>query len=161
DSNGHVIMFFTRAVNELTTAGSAGVVLGFFYSRDLLPKTVSATETCVGSNVGEMMYLLVPDTAGVVDGNKRTNAQVVAAADGTVAHEYQHMINAGRRYYVNGVGANWEERWLDEGLAHTAEELNFWRASGLAPRSTSTPPSTTTPRHPRPIRRSRRTTTRD
>ena len=82
-----------------------------------------------------MMYLLVPDTGGVVNGNKRTKPQVVTAANGTVAHEYQHMINAGRRYYVNGVGANWEERWLDEGLAHTAEELNFWKASGLAPRS--------------------------
>ena len=135
DGNGHVIMFFTRAVNEMTTAGSAGVVLGFFYSRDLMPKVVSSTESCPGSNVAEMMYLLVPDTAGVVNGNKRTKAQVVTAANGTVAHEYQHMINAGRRYYVNGVGANWEERWLDEGLAHTAEELNFWRASGLSPRS--------------------------
>jgi len=135
DANGHVIMFFTRAVNEMTTAGSAGVVLGFFYSRDLLPKVVSSTETCPGSNVAEMMYLIVPDTGGVVNGNKRSKAAVVTAANGTVAHEYQHMINAGRRYYVNGVGANWEERWLDEGLAHTAEELNFWRASGLSPRS--------------------------
>jgi hypothetical protein len=135
DGNGHVILFFTRAVNEMTSAGSSGVVLGFFYSRDLLPKTVSSTETCPGSNVGEMMYLIVPDTGGVVNGNKRTKVQVVTAANGTVAHEYQHMINAGRRYYVNGVGANWEERWLDEGLAHTAEELNFWKASGLAPRS--------------------------
>jgi hypothetical protein len=138
DNNGHVIIFFTRAVNELTTGGSGGVVLGFFYSRDLIPKIISATEKCEGSNVGEMMYLLVPDTGGVVNGNKRTKAQVVTAANGTVAHEYQHMINAGRRYYVNGVGANWEERWLDEGLAHTAEELNFWRASGLAPRSNLT-----------------------
>ncbi len=135
DANGHVILFFTRAVNEMTSAGSSGVVLGFFYSRDLLPKTVSPTETCPGSNVGEMMYLLVPDTGGVVNGNKRTKSQVVTAANGTVAHEYQHMINAGRRYYVNGVGANWEDRWLDEGLAHTAEELNFWKASGLSPRS--------------------------
>jgi hypothetical protein len=138
DSNGHVILFFTRAVNEMTTAGATGVVLGFFYSRDLLPKTVSPTDKCDGSNVGEMMYLLVPDTGGVVNGNKRTKPQVVTAANGTVAHEYQHMINAGRRYYVNGVGANWEERWLDEGLAHTAEELNFWKASGLSPRSNLT-----------------------
>ncbi|MGH7619667.1 MAG: hypothetical protein ACREPM_20835, partial [Gemmatimonadaceae bacterium] len=138
DNNGRVILFFTRAVNELTTPGSSAVVLGYFYSRDILPKTMSAGETCVGSNLAEMMYLLVPDTAGVVNGNPRTKTQVVTAANGTVAHEYQHMINASRRYYVNGVGTNWEERWLDEGLAHTAEELNFWRASGLAPRSNLT-----------------------
>jgi hypothetical protein len=31
DNNGHVIMFFTRAVNELTSGGSSSVVLGFFY----------------------------------------------------------------------------------------------------------------------------------
>ena len=138
DNNGHVIMFFTRAVNEMTTSGAGSVALGFFYSRDLLPKTISATETCVGSNVGEMMYLLVPDTGGVINGNKRTKAQVVTSTNGTVAHEYQHMINAGRRLYVNNVGTNFEERWLDEGLAHVAEELNFWKASGLAPRSNLT-----------------------
>lgn len=137
DNNGHVIIFFTRAVNEIPSVGS-GMALGFFYARDLLPKVISATETCTGSNVGEIMYLLVPDTAGVIGGNKLSKAQVVTAASGTVAHEFQHMINAGRRLYVNGVGANWEERWLDEGLAHTAEELNFWRASGLSPRSNLT-----------------------
>jgi hypothetical protein len=36
---------------------------------------------------------------------------------------------------VNGVGENFEEPWLDEGLAHVAEELNFWQSSGLKPRS--------------------------
>jgi len=77
-----------------------------------------------------MMYILVPDTGGVVNGNKRTKAQVVTAANGTVAHEYQHLINASRRKYVNKLNEVYEERWLDEGLAHMAEELNFWRASG-------------------------------
>jgi len=45
------------------------------------------------------------------------------------------LINASRRMYVNGAGTNLEEKWLDEGLAHTAEELNFWRASGRTPRA--------------------------
>jgi hypothetical protein len=133
DANGHVVIFFTRAVNELTTSGSGGVVLGFFYRRDLYSKT--GTENCAGSNVAEMMYLLVPDTGGVVNGNKRTKSQVVTAANGTVAHEYQHLINASRRKYVNKLGELYEERWLDEGLAHTAEELAFWRASGRTPGS--------------------------
>ena len=31
DNNGHVILFFTRAVNEATAAGSSSVVLGYFY----------------------------------------------------------------------------------------------------------------------------------
>ena len=63
--------------------------------------------------------------------NKRSKAQVVTFTNGTVAHEYQHLINASRRMYVNGVGPNFEEKWLDEGLAHIAEELNFFRVAGL------------------------------
>jgi hypothetical protein len=130
-----VLIFFTRAVNEITTSGASGVVLGFFYNRDLLPKVTSATETCPGSNVAEIFYILVPDPNGVVNGNKRTKEYVVNGANGTVSHEYQHLINASRRLYVNGVGESFEEPWLDEGLAHVAEELNFWRSSGLTPRS--------------------------
>jgi len=134
DNNGHVILFFTRAVNELTSGGSSSVVLGFFYQRDLFPKTASPGP-CPGSNVAEMFYLLVPDSTGIVNNNKRTKQQVITFTNGTVAHEYQHLINASRRMYVNGAGTNFEEKWLDEGLAHTAEELNFWRASGRSPRA--------------------------
>ena len=134
DNNGRVLMFFTRAVNELTPGGSSGVTLGFFYARDLYPKTV-APGPCVGSNAAEMFYLLVPDTGGVVNGNKRSKALVTTLTNGTVAHEYQHLINASRRMYVNGAGTTFEERWLDEGLAHVAEELNFFHASGKSPRT--------------------------
>ena len=133
DNNGRVILFFTRSVNELTSPGASAVTLGFFYSRDLYPKTV-APGPCVGSNQAEIFYLLVPDTGGVVNGNKRSKALVTTLTDGTVAHEYQHLINASRRMYVNGVGTNFEERWLDEGLSHIAEELNLYRASGRSPR---------------------------
>jgi hypothetical protein len=135
DNNGRVIIFFTRAVNELTTSGAGGVVLGYFYSRDLLPKLNTPATNCPASNEAEVMFLLVPDTGGVVNGNRRSKPQVVTFASGTVAHEYQHMINAGRRLYVNAVGQNFEEAWLDEGLAHIAEDINFWRASGRSTRS--------------------------
>lgn len=134
DNNGRVIMFFTRAVNELTPTGASGVTLGFFYSRDLYPRT-TAPGPCAGSNAAEMFYLLVPDTGGVINGNKRSKALVTTLTNGTVAHEYQHLINASRRMYVNGVGTTFEERWLDEGLAHVAEELNFFHASGRSPRA--------------------------
>jgi hypothetical protein len=129
-----VILFFTRAVNEVTAAGASSVVLGFFYQRDLFPKTASPGP-CAGSNVGEMFYLLVPDPNGVVNSNKRSTAQVLTLTNGTVAHEYQHLINASRRMYVNGAGTVQEEKWLDEGLAHVAEELNFFRSSGRSPRA--------------------------
>ena len=134
DNNGHVILFFTQAVNELTPAQSSTVTLGFFYARDLYPKTV-APGPCAGSNVGEVFYLLVPDSSGVVNGNKRSKSLVTTLTNGTVAHEYEHLINASRRMYVNSVGPVFEERWLDEGMAHIAEELNFFRAAGRSPRT--------------------------
>jgi hypothetical protein len=130
DNNGRVILFFTHRVNEISASG--GVVLGFFYGRDLLPKT--GTAGCAGSNDAEMFYLAVPDTGGSVT-NFKSKARVVSYTDGTVAHEYQHLINASRRLYVNNANGVPEERWLDEGLAHVAEELNFFAASGRAKRS--------------------------
>jgi hypothetical protein len=133
DNNGHVVMFFTRAVNELTSSGASSVVLGFFYQRDLLPK-VGPPGPCAGSNQAEMFYLMVPDTGGAVNSNKRSKAQVVSFTNGTVAHEYQHLINASRRMYVNGAGQTFEEKWLDEGLAHIAEELNYYAATGSSRR---------------------------
>jgi hypothetical protein len=133
DNNGHVIMFFTRAVNEMTARGSGSVYLGFTYQRDLFPKS-GPLGTCDGSNVGEMFYLMVPDTGGVVS-DKRKKADVVSFTLGTVAHEYQHLINGSRRLYVNKYGPTFEEKWLDEGLAHIAEDLNFWASSKKSPRS--------------------------
>ena len=52
-----------------------------------------------------------------------------ASTVGTLAHEFQHLINASRRLYVN-YAPDYEEVWLDEGLAHVAEELNFYTARG-------------------------------
>jgi hypothetical protein len=133
DNNGRVIVFFTRAVNERTAQGSSSVVLGLFYARDLYPKT-GGPIPCSASNVAEMFYLLVPDPNGVVNGNKRTTAQVLTFTNGTVAHEYQHLINASRRMYVNGGGTTTEESWLNEGLSHIAEQLAFFKSSGRSPR---------------------------
>ncbi len=134
DHNGRVAIFFTRAVNELTGQGSpGGVVLGFYYARDLLPR-VSVLGNCPGSNVGEMFYLLVPDPAGSVNGNQRSKAFVQGIALGTIGHEYQHLINASRRLYVTQAPQIEEEQWLNEGLSHIAEELLFYRVSGLQPR---------------------------
>ena len=39
DKNQHVILFFTRAVNELTPPNQTFYVGGFFFSRDLFPTT--------------------------------------------------------------------------------------------------------------------------
>ena len=136
DGNGHVVLFFTRAVNELTPAKSTSYVAGFFYARDLFPSTPSPDfDACAGSNGGEMFYLLVPDANGVVNGNKFTKDNVTRVVIATLGHEYQHLINASRRMYVNTGATDFEVTWLDEGLSHVAEELLFYAETGLAPRA--------------------------
>lgn len=145
DNNGHVIMFFTRAVNELTVRNSGSLYLGFFYQRDLFPKLDSLGAACAGSNVAEMFYLLVPDPEGSVSA-ELSKDRVTTITLGTIAHEYQHLINASRRMYINKYGAgDFEELWLDEGLAHSAEELNFYKSTGLSPRSNLDATAATSP----------------
>ena len=61
------------------------------------------------------------------------DGQQLSASLGTLVHEYQHLINAARRIYINNAN-DFEEVWLNEGLSHTAEELLYYRASGLTPR---------------------------
>ena len=139
DNNGKAILFFTRAVNELTPTGSQSVVGGFFYGRDLFPKQDSpqlgSGSGCPSSNVAEMFYLLVPDPNGVVNGNVRTKNFVSHLTVSTTAHEFQHLINASRRLYVNTAATDFEVVWLNEGLSHVAEELLFYQQSaGLTPR---------------------------
>jgi hypothetical protein len=133
DGNGKVVIFFTRAVNELTPPSVSFYFGGFFHSRDLLPKEENGATVCAGSNEAEMFYMLVPDPEGVVNGNHRRVGFVDSVTVGTLAHEYQHLINASRRAYVNDAHTD-EELWLNEGLSHIAEELIFYRASGTTPR---------------------------
>jgi hypothetical protein len=135
DANGHVGLIFTRTVNELTPRNASSFVGGFTFSRDLFPVVAtSRAEACPASNEGEYFYLLAPDPTGVVNGNVRTTGFVDSNTTATIAHEFQHLINAGRRIYVNNAN-DFEDTWLDEGLAHSAEELLFYREAGLAPRS--------------------------
>jgi hypothetical protein len=138
DANtGRSIIFYTRAVNELTPAGSQSVVGGFFHPRDLFPKVGpdpnSTEDDCPTSNEAEMFYMLVPDPNGEVNTNVRTKESVRRSTVGVLGHEYQHLINASRRIYVNNA-TSFEDVWLNEGLSHIAEELMFYSASGLGPR---------------------------
>jgi hypothetical protein len=78
--------------------------------------------------------MLVPDPQGTVNNNAFSRDLILQTSLGTIAHEFQHLINASRRLYVVGT-THWNElTWLNEGLSHIAEEVLFYRASGLAPR---------------------------
>jgi hypothetical protein len=136
DNNGRVGIIFTTAVNALTPANSGQYVGGFTYSRDLFPKVAtSRADACATSNQGEYFYALAPDPNGTINGNKRTAGFVDSSTVSVLAHELQHLINASRKLYVNVQAESFEDKWLDEGLSHIAEELLFYRESGTAPRS--------------------------
>ena len=135
DANAKVAVLFTRYVNGLTEANSSSFVGGFFHPRDLFPKLASnGLQGCLGSNEGEMFYMLVPDPTGLVNGNRYSVGFVDTLTTGVLAHEFQHLINAGRRIYVNTTAEEFEESWLNEGLSHIAEELLFYRETGMQPR---------------------------
>jgi len=133
DKNGKTIIFFTKEVNKLTPRGSSGFIGGFFYERDLFPpQNTSDLQGCATSNYAEMYYALVPDpTAKYSDA--RSKQSVLDLTPATLAHEFQHLINAGRRLYVNNA-EDFEQVWLNEGLSHIAEELLYYRVAKLAPR---------------------------
>lgn len=133
DGNGKVYILFTRAVNAMTPPNANYVVGGFFYARDLFPRVATVDlPACRASNEREIFYMLAADPNGAVNGNQRSKSYVRNSSLATVAHEFQHLINSGRRLIVNKLGVgNMETVWLDEGLSHVAEELAFYRATGL------------------------------
>lgn len=140
DGNGRVVAFYTRTVNLLTPAGSGFVVGGYVNARDLFSADPAV---CPRSNEGEIFYMRVPDPAAET-GNVADVSTVRSGTVATLAHEFQHLINASRRLYVNA-GAEFPETvWLNEGISHIAEELMFYRASGLTPRSNITLSTITT-----------------
>jgi hypothetical protein len=136
DDNGRIAIVFTLAVNELTPANAQSYVGGLTFSRDLFPQVGTArAQACAASNEGELFYMMTPDPYGVVNGNRRSAGFVDTVVTSVLAHELVHLINASRKLYVNTAAPRFEEKWLDEGLAHVAEELLFYRESGLSSRS--------------------------
>jgi hypothetical protein len=121
DNNGRVIILYTPQVNKLTPPNNASFVGGFFFAGDLFPTTAPANQfACPQSNQAELFYVLAPDPDGVFN-NKRTTATVRQGTRGTIAHEFQHMINASNRIR-SPIDQPLEDVWLDEALAHFAED---------------------------------------
>jgi hypothetical protein len=127
DGNGRVVIFFTSVVNQIEA-------LGFFFAGDLFPRGFGSrlpggnnpSLHCPASNEGEIFYVATPD-------DDISPQDLVDYALSTIAHEYQHLINASRRLYVNNA-TDFEEIWLDEGLSHVAEELMFYQTTPYSPR---------------------------
>jgi hypothetical protein len=134
DQNGRVIIMFTGAVNQRNPPGSSTVTAAMFWSGDLFPDVAtSRLEACPGGNQAEMFYVAIPDPNGVL-GPALPVRWLRERVIHVLAHEYQHLLNAARRLYVNEA-STFERTWLNEGLSHIAEELIFYQVAGLDRRS--------------------------
>jgi hypothetical protein len=130
DGNDRVFILFTANVNEMTEPGSGSFIAGFFFAGDL-----SDEQTCPAGNQAELLYLQAPDPTGKfgdvveVDFAKRV-------AKGTVAHEFQHLLNTTQRILVGGGGfGDLDDAWSDEGLSHIAEEISGLALAGMSLRT--------------------------
>jgi hypothetical protein len=122
DGNGKVVILFTRVVNSLTPNPlGGGFISGFFLLNDLGPGVFPEGTT----NEMEIFYTLVPDTTGDWKQMSKNAAKTIASE--TLAHEFQHMISFGYRFVTLGGATDYrylQEVWLEEGMAHIAEDLN-------------------------------------
>jgi hypothetical protein len=133
NDGGRIIIFFTSSVNARTPPNSSFYIGGFFWAGDLFPhQATSRLAACPGSNEGEIFYALAPDPNGIINGNTFTVDFVRRVTVSTLGHEFQHLINASRRLFVNNAN-EFEVVWLNEGLSHIAEELLFYAAAHLHP----------------------------
>jgi hypothetical protein len=131
DGNSHIIMLFSGQINKLTPPGTSGAFVGgFFFAGDFFPTSdTQQAQGCAESNGAEIFYLLSPDPTGRF-GNVRSTGSVRQGTRGTIAHEFQHMINAGNRFR-NPLVTHFESTWLDEALAHFAEDAVGRQVIGL------------------------------
>jgi hypothetical protein len=123
DNNGRIIIpLYARGIQADSDRESEQLRRRIFSG----PVTVSCIGSepqptrCPQSNVAEMFYLHTPDRRGPSN-NIRNTTTVRQGTRGTIAHEFQHMINASERIR-SPILQEFEDVWLDEGLAHFAED---------------------------------------
>lgn len=133
NGDGKVVILLSPVVNGLTDPGTAatrGFIAGYFLPIDLLPALVHPGTT----NAMEIFYAIVPDPAGRW-GNVFPKDKVLPIIEGVLAHEFLHMIVFNYRVLIYGRGVSGdyiEDLWLEEGLAHIAEDINGYDASNIA-----------------------------
>lgn len=117
DGNARIVVVVTKRVNQ------RGGLLGFVVSCDFFSRASAAT-----SNEGEFFYAIAPDPTGSL-GFTYTRDDAFADAPFLIAHEFAHIIQFGRRIPAGGAFS----RWLFEGQATLAEEVNGFAVAGRAP----------------------------
>lgn len=99
---GKVTFLFSRTVGQLGA-------LGYFFSVDLFPDSLTFPQLGLHSNERNMLYV---DTSPQWPDN---------TLKGTMAHEFQHLIHFSQRVFVRQVAP--DSTWIDEGLAMVAEDV--------------------------------------
>jgi hypothetical protein len=102
DRNGRVAIVFTH---------KAGDAVGFVATRDW-----RSIGECPNSNAGEYLYLSVPEPASESPFTSR--AFLARVLPSVLIHEYTHLIS------LSATG-RMKSPWLEEGVAHIAEELLY------------------------------------
>ncbi len=131
--DGKVAILMSPTINRMTppgAAGSQGFIAGYFLANDLLPQLLDSRIT----NGMEIFYTMVPDPSSLY-GNLFPKDKTLPVIEGVLSHEFLHMILFNYRVLIYGHGylADYmEQLWLDEGLAHIAEDLNGYKSSNIA-----------------------------
>lgn len=103
DSNGHIVVLFTKAVNAMANKASNSAILGFVFSGDWFPRLSTTSPSCPSSDEGEIYYGRVPDPNGTVTdsavASKRSDE--LSRAPQVMAHELTHLIQFGRRFALD------------------------------------------------------------
>jgi hypothetical protein len=104
DGDGRLFIVVSPAVDNF---GKEKGLMGYFWSRDMLPASGAGSH----SNQKEALFM----TDKLFDYPELTSF-------GTLAHEFQHLINFSQKAIRSGYTMV-EETWLDEGLAMYAMEV--------------------------------------
>ena len=107
---GKLVMFFSPRINTML----GGAVTGFVVSCDFFSPIQAPS-----SNYGEYFYAISPTSlaSGISTGTRDAWMRQIRA---TIIHEVKHITSFATR--LNTPGAEFEELWLEEGLARHAEE---------------------------------------
>jgi hypothetical protein len=132
DGNDRIIILVSPVVNNLQEPPCAGgdcmcgFIAGFFNPRDLYGASQVPSGT---SNHAEIIYLLAADPNGTWDCQFPVS-ETAQENLGTIPHEHEHLISFSHRVFQQG-GVT-QAYWLEEGMAHMAEDLNGDNSSNIA-----------------------------
>ena len=121
DTNSRIAIVITKEVNKVQN------LLGVVYTVNFFSQS-----ECAASNEGEFFYGRAPDPNGLA-GAAYSLSDALADTPVTIAHEFAHVIQLGRRLEFTAPNFVIQAVWELEGQATFAEEVNGYAASGFTP----------------------------